>query len=347
MQLSIKEIAQIINAQIIGDDTLIINKVSSFNEADKQALTFASDLKFLKKLDKSEAGAIIVPADYEIPEGIKIEPALLKTTKPKYNFFKIIKLFNPEKVFRKNISTNAHIGKNVEFGKDISIYNNVYVGDNVLLGDNVVLMPNVYLGDNVKIGANTIVKPNTTIMENSEIGCSVLIHSGTVIGSDGFGFTQHNQKHEKMIHAGNVCIGDNVEIGACNTIDRGTFGKTWLKNGVKTDNLVHIAHNVIIDENSLVIAQAGIAGSSTIGKNVIIAGRSGISGHITIGDNSIVGPGAGVLNDVPPNKIVSGIPEVPHKLWLKISRILPRLPELRKKLFSLERRMEKIEKNKN
>ncbi len=346
MQLSIKEIAKIINAQIIGDDTLIVNKVSSFEDTDSQTLTFASDSKFLKNLDKSKAGAIIIPEDYEIPEKKNIEPVLLKTSNPKHDFFKIIKLFNPEKIFTKNIAKNVHIGKDFRFGKDVSIYNNVYVGDNVVLGDNTVLMPNVYLGDNVKIGANTIIKPNTTIMENSKIGCSVLIHSGTVIGSDGFGFTQNNQVHEKMTHAGNVCIGDNVEIGACNTIDRGTFGKTWLKNGVKTDNLVHIAHNVIIDENSLVIAQAGVAGSSKIGKNVIIAGRAGISGHVTIGDNAIVGPCAGVLNDVPPNKIVSGIPEVPHKLWLKISRILPRLPELRKKLLSLEKRMETIEKDK-
>ena len=344
MQLSIKEIAQKIHAKIIGDETLVIDKVSSFEDADKQSLTFASEIKFLKKLDKSMAGAVIIPDDYEVSENQQIESVLLKAKNPKHNFFKILNFFNPEKAFSKSIATNAYIGNNVKLGKDISIYCNVYIGDNVVLGNNVVLMPNVYLGDNVKIGENTIIKPNTTIMENSEIGSSVLIHSGTVIGSDGFGFTQNNQVHEKIVHAGYVCIGDNVEIGACNTIDRGTFGRTWLKNGVKTDNLVHIAHNVIIDENSLVIAQAGIAGSATIGKNVIIAGRAGISGHLTIGDNSIIGPCAGVLNDVPPNEIVSGMPHMPHKLWLKISRIIPRLPELRKKIFTLEKRMEKVEK---
>ena len=262
MQLSIKEIAQIIHAQIIGDETLIIDKVSAFEDADKQSLTFASDFKFLKKLDKSRAGAVIIPEDYEISDNQKVEPILLKTNNPKYNFFKILNIFNPEKVFTKSIATNAYIGTNVKLGKDISIYCNVYIGDNVVLGNGVVLMPNVYIGGNVNIGENTIIKPNTTIMENSEIGSSVLIHSGTVIGSDGFGFTQNNLVHEKIVHAGYVCIGNNVEIGACNTIDRGTFGKTWLKDGVKTDNLVHIAHNVIIDENSLIIAQAGIAGSS-------------------------------------------------------------------------------------
>ena len=344
MQLSIKEIAKIIDAQVFGDETFTVNKVSSFEDADELSLTFASDLKFLKKLDKSRAGAIIVPEDYEIPANKTIAPTILKTKNPKNNFFKILAMFKPEKNPNKTIATSACIGLNVEFGQDISIYNNVYIGDNVILGDRVVLMPNVFVGDDVKIGSDTVIKPNTTIMGRSEIGSSVLIHSGTVIGSDGFGFTQNSQKHEKIIHAGFVCIGDNVEIGACNTIDRGTFGKTWLKNGVKTDNLVHIAHNVIIDENALLTAQVGIAGSAKIGKNVIFAGKSGISGHITIGDNSIVGPCAGVLTDVPSNEIVSGMPHMPHKLWLKISRILPRLPELRKKLFSLEKRMEKIEK---
>ena len=344
MHLSIKKIAKIVNAQIIGDETFIINKVSSFQDADKQTLTFASDLIFLKELDKSKAGAVIVPEDYDIHEDKMIKPILLKTKNPKNKFFKILNLFYPEKEFNKSIATNACIGKNVEIGQNVSIFSNVYIGDNVIIGSKVVLMPNVFVGDDVVIRNNTIIKPNTTIMEKSEIGSNVVIHSGTVIGSDGFGFTQNNQIHEKMIHAGYVCIGDNVEIGACNTIDRGTFGKTWLKNGVKTDNLVHIAHNVIIGENSLVIAQAGIAGSTKIGKNVILAGRAGVSGHLTVGDNAIIGPCAGVLNDVPSNKIVSGMPEMPHKLWLKISRILPRLPELRKKLFSLEKRIEKIEK---
>jgi UDP-3-O-[3-hydroxymyristoyl] glucosamine N-acyltransferase len=346
MQITIKKIAELIDAKIIGDDTFVINKVSSFEDADSQTLTFASDIKFLKKLEKSLAGAVIVPEDFIIPDGIVGRPALLLAKNPKNKFFKVISVLNPEKKISKGISRDANIGKGVEIGQNASIFNNVFIGDNVTIGNEVVLMPNVFIGDDVKIGDNTIVKPNTTIMEKSEIGKKVLIHSGTVIGSDGFGFTQNDQLHEKMIHAGYVCIGNNVEIGACNTIDRGTFGKTWIKDGVKTDNLVHIAHNVTIDENTLVIAQSGIAGSAKIGKNVIIAGRAGISGHLTIGDNSIVAPCAGVLNDVPSNEIVSGMPHMPHKLWLKMSRILPRLPELRKKLFSLEKRMEKIENKK-
>jgi UDP-3-O-[3-hydroxymyristoyl] glucosamine N-acyltransferase len=164
-----------------------------------------------------------------------------------------------------------------------------------------------------------------------------------VIGSDGYGFAQNAGTHEKLIHTGHVTIGNHVEIGACNTIDRGTLGVTCLGNGVKTDNLVHIAHNVKIGDNTLVVAQVGIAGSTCIGKNVIIAGKAGISGHLTIGDSAIVGPYAGVSKDVPENEIVSGIPHMAHKTWLKVANIIPRLPEMRKKIFSFEKRLKNLE----
>lgn len=208
-------------------------------------------------------------------------------------------------------------------------------------------MPGVYIGDNVVIGDNTLIKPNVTIMEKTRIGHNVIIHSGTVIGSDGFGFTQSSDKHQKLIHTGYVRIGNDVEIGACNTIDRGTLGMTIIGNGVKTDNLVHIAHNVKIGDNTLIVAQVGIAGSTKVGNNVIIAGKAGITGHIKIGDGSIVGPYAGVHSDVPENQVVSGIPQMPHNRWRKVVTIISRLPEMRKKLFAFEKRLKDIEdKNK-
>ncbi len=205
-------------------------------------------------------------------------------------------------------------------------------------------MPGVYIGEDVRIGDNTLIKPNVTILEKSRIGNNVIIHSGTTIGSDGFGFVQNNEIHEKIIHTGYVQIGNRVEIGACNTIDRGTLGTTRIGNGVKTDNLVHIAHNVKVGENTLIVGQAGIAGSTTIGKNVIIAGRAAISGHITIGDGAIVGPYAGVHSSVAENQIVSGIPHMPHKQWRKVVSIISRLPEMRKSIFSFEKRIKSLEK---
>ena len=212
------------------------------------------------------------------------------------------------------------------------------------MGENVRLMPGVYIGDDVVIGNQTLIKPNTTILDGTRIGQRVIIHSGTVIGSDGFGFAQDSNEHRKLIHTGYVSIGDDAEIGACNTIDRGTLGTTIIGNGVKTDNLVHIAHNVKIGDNTLIVAQVGIAGSTTVGRNVIIAGKAGISGHIKIGDGAIIGPYSGVHSNVGEKEVVSGVPHMPHTLWRKVVSILVRLPEMRKTLFSFEKRLKEIEK---
>jgi UDP-3-O-[3-hydroxymyristoyl] glucosamine N-acyltransferase len=173
-----------------------------------------------------------------------------------------------------------------------------------------------------------------TILDGTKIGNDFVIHSGSVIGSDGYGFAQQGDLHKKLHHTGIVEIGNDVEIGACSTIDRGTLGNTVIGNGVKIDNQVHLAHNVKIDDNSLIVAQVGIAGSTKIGKNVIVAGKAGISGHLKINDNAIIGPYSGVHSNVGEGEILSGIPQMPHTLWKKVVSILPRLPQLRKKLLN-------------
>jgi UDP-3-O-[3-hydroxymyristoyl] glucosamine N-acyltransferase len=184
-----------------------------------------------------------------------------------------------------------------------------------------------------------------TILERCVIGDRVVIHSGSVIGSDGFGYAPDGKSHHKIPHTGIVQIDNDVEIGANNTIDRATFGKTIIGRGVKTDNLVHVAHNVSVGENTILVAQVGISGSVTIGKNAILAGQAGIAGHLTIGDGAIVGPQTGVGKSVPDGQIVSsGIPEMPHRLWLRVQRFIPKLPEFSKKLRGLEKRLKSLEK---
>lgn len=344
MKFSVREIAQIINADIIGDPDKIITGVSSFEDAVETDLTFASDIKYLKKVNEIAAGAVIIPETYQLPVPDNCRFSVLTCKNPKLEFFKILDMFHPPKKQRPYISEKAVIGENVMLGPDVTIHPNVFIGDNVSIDDNVTIFPNVYIGDQVKIGSGTVLKPNITVMEKSVIGKHVLIHSGTVIGSDGFGFVQNNGHHEKLVHTGFVQIDDHVEIGACNTIDRGTFGRTLIESGVKTDNLVHIAHNVKIGKNSLIVAQAGIAGSTRLGHNVILAGRAGVSGHLTIGNHVIVGPNAGVVSDVPDNQIVSGFPHMPHKKWLKISTLIPRLVEFRNKIQTIEKKIFNIEK---
>lgn len=342
--LTLREIAEKIDGEVVGDDARQIQDVAAFDDARENEITFASEVKFLKKVSRCRAGAVMVPMEYD-PSWIESSPpsqnplpALIRTENPKRKFFRLLSLYHPPKPRAEAIAQNVVIGKGFCAGREIFIEPNVTIGEGVTMGDRVHLMPGVVVGDGVTMGDDVLIKPNVTLMERTKIGSRVVIHSGSVIGSDGFGFTPDMASgHEKIPHGGFVEIGDDVEIGACNTIDRGTFGRTRICDGVKTDNLVHIAHNVIIGERALIVAQVGIAGSTRIGKGVILAGKAGVSGHLTVGDGAIVGPAAGVLSDVPAGTIVSGVPQMPHKIWLKVGRILPRLPELRKRVSALEK----------
>jgi UDP-3-O-[3-hydroxymyristoyl] glucosamine N-acyltransferase len=342
--LSIQQIAGMIDAKIIGDPEKLISGVSSFEDADSGQLSFASDPKFLGRIDQTRAGAVIIPQTQTPVPNLPEETTCLICDSPKIAFFKIAAHFHPEKQIAPGIHSTAVIDTDVHIGRNPVISSNVFIGERVRIGDHVHLMPNVYIGDDAVIGDNVVLKPNVTIMEKTRIGSHVMIHSGSVIGCDGYGFAQEAEKHEKLAHSGYVQIKDHVEIGANTTIDRGTLGTTVIGNGVKIDNQVHIAHNVKIGDHTLIVAQVGIAGSARIENNVIIAGKAGISGHLTIEAGSIVGPMAGVHSSVGKNQIVSGIPQMPHTRWRKVVSIISRLPEMRKKLFSFEKRLNEIEK---
>lgn len=343
MKLTVNEIAEKIHGRVIGDPSTVITGISSLDHADVSDITFAADPAFLSRLDQTRAGAVIVPEKYEIPDPCP-HPCLLMTDNPRRAFFQLVSQFHPAPAPAPGISPLAVIGKNCVLGKDVEIASHVVIQEDVVIGNHVKIMPHVFVGKGSVIRDHTVIKPNVTLMERTSVGNHVVIHSGSVIGSDGFGFVQDGDSHFKLSHTGHVAIGDHAEIGACNTIDRGTLGITRIGNGVKTDNQVHIAHNVSIGDHTLVVAQVGIAGSTTIGKQSIIAGKAGISGHLTIGDHVIVGPYAGVSASVADNQIVSGIPHMPHKTWLKVVKILGRLPGMRKTLLALEKRLESLER---
>ena len=212
-----------------------------------------------------------------------------------------------------------------------------------MIGDEVILFPGVFIGDRVKIGNRALIYSNVSVLQDCLIGNDVIIHAGTVIGSDGFGFVRDGSKSVKIPQTGIVQIDDQVEIGACNCIDRATIGKTWIKTGVKTDNLVQVGHNVSIGEDTIVVAQVGISGSCNIGREVIIGGQAGITDHIEIGDRAMIGSQSGVAKSVSPGEVVSGSPTMPHRLWLRTSRLITRLPQFNERLRKLEKRMEKLE----
>ncbi|MDI6687241.1 MAG: UDP-3-O-(3-hydroxymyristoyl)glucosamine N-acyltransferase [Desulfobacterales bacterium] len=345
MEILLSKIGEIVEGKLSGGHNKIICGAAPFDMATQDDITFADSSKFLKKIDKTDAGAVIVPKDFA-----ESSKTTVMVENPRVAFSKVLTLFYPhEKPVYLNssagISSNAYTGKNFLYGKDISIAPFVVIQNNVTIGDRVVIHPNTVIGDNVVIGDDVEIYPNVTILERCRIGNRVIIHAGTVIGSDGFGFAPDGESYFKIPQTGIVQIDDDVEIGANNTIDRATFGKTRICRGVKVDNLVHIAHNVTVGEDSIIVAQVGISGSVTIGRHAVLAGQAGIAGHITLGDNVTIGPQAGVAASVQSDQVMSGTPEMPHKLWLRVQRLIYRLPELKKKLSEIEKRLNRIEQD--
>jgi UDP-3-O-[3-hydroxymyristoyl] glucosamine N-acyltransferase len=339
MEFPVRKIAELVNGEVVGDGDFIIRGVAAFDEAGPDHITFAASADCKRRIDETSAGAVIVPL--EIRQSKKI---LVRVENPYLALAKVSTLFHPVSRPVIGISQQAHVGENLKCGKEISVYAGVFVGDDVTLGDRVTLCPGVVVGNGVAIGDDVFVHPNASILERCQIGSGVVIHAGSVIGSDGFGFASDGDRYHKIPQTGIVRIDDDVEIGACNTIDRATFGSTWIKRGVKTDNLVHIAHNVVVGEDTVLVAQVGIAGSVTIGNHAILAGQAAVAQHVTIGSRVTVGGQSGVAKSVPDGQIVSGTPEMPHRLWLKVSTIIPKLPEMKKRIRELEKRIERLEK---
>ena len=339
MRLSLADIAERIGGEIHGEGSIAISGAAPFETAGKEDIAFAENAKLLKRIGETAAGAVIVPKDFD--GGQK---TLLRAENPKVAFARVLEIFYPKKRPPAGIHPDAIIGHACRCGENGSIGPGVVIQDHVTLGDRVILHPHVFIGDHVVIGEDTEIFPNVTILDRCRIGSRVIIHAGTVIGSDGFGFAPAGESYYKIPQVGIVQIDDDVEIGACNTIDRATFGKTWIQRGVKTDNLVMIAHNVTIGENTILIAQSGVAGSATIGRHVILAAQAGISGHITIEDGAVIGPQTGVVKSVAKNAVVSGSPERPHRHHVRIQHLISRLPELKNRLEALEKRLDALDR---
>ncbi|MDY6839125.1 MAG: UDP-3-O-(3-hydroxymyristoyl)glucosamine N-acyltransferase [Thermodesulfobacteriota bacterium] len=338
-ELSISKIAELVKGEVIGDAALVVGGVAPFDDAGRNDLTFATSASFKQRIDETGAGAVIVPLDV-----LQSRKVLVRVENPYLAFAKVSALFHATSRSVVGISPRATVGRNFRCGKDISAYPGVFIGDNVTVGDRVTLEPGVMVGHGVRLGDDVVVRPNVSILDRCQIGNRVLIHAGSVIGSDGFGFASDGDKYYKIPQVGIVRIDDDVEIGACNTIDRATFGQTWIKRGVKTDNLVHIAHNVVVGEDTVLVAQVGISGSVTIGNHSILAGQAGVAQHVTIGSRVTVGGQSGIGKSIPDGQIVSGTPGMPHRLWLRASNIIPKLPDMRRKMTELERRIQKLEK---
>jgi UDP-3-O-[3-hydroxymyristoyl] glucosamine N-acyltransferase len=338
-KLLLTQIAELVQGTIKGNGQIAISGVAPFEQASGQEIALAVEAKYLNRLNECQAGALIVPETCDAVEG-----NLVLVENPRAAFAKLMSYFYPAARPTDSISEKASIGQHVSMGRHVQIGPFVSIGNQVSMGDRVTIGPGAALDDGVTIGNDVIICPNVVIAARCCLGSRVLIHAGTIIGSDGFGFAQEHDRHLKIPQTGNVIIGNDVEIGANNTIDRATFGSTRIGHGVKTDNLVHIAHNVIVGDNTLLIAQVGIAGSVTIGKQTIIAGQVGVAPHVTIGDQVMVGPQSGIAKSIPDNQVITGSPGMPHMLFLKVQRIIQSLPDLRKRILRLEKKLKNMDK---
>ena len=339
MQKTLKEIAELVGGEITGDSNVVIKGVAGIKEAEDGDITFLANPKYAPLINTTHASAIIT--DYDVAGGPK---PLIRTKNPSLAFAKVISSFTPQELIKPSgIHSTAIIGKGVSLGKNVAVGPYVVIEDEASLGDNSIVYAGTFIGHHAKIGSGALIYPNVSIRERVLIGKNVIIHSGTVIGSDGFGFAAVEGKHHKIPQIGIVEIGDDVEIGANVTIDRARFAKTIIGNGTKIDNLVQIAHNVIVGENSLIIAQAGISGSTVIGNNVIIAGQAGLVGHIKIGDGAVLAAQAGVTKSVPENTVVSGYPARKHEIAIKVNACVQNLPKLYEEIKELKKKIEELQ----
>lgn len=335
MKKTLEELAGLVKGKVEGDGKTIIKGVARVEEAKRGEITLAVSEKFLRKAKSSQASAVIVSLEIrDFPKSI------LRTENPRLAFAQILEIFTPQVQRFSGIHPTAIMGKGVKIGEGVTLGPYVVLSDGVKVEKGAYLSSGVYIGNRVVIGKKSYLHPRVTVLDDTVIGEEVIIHSGTVIGSDGFGFAKKEDgSYYKIPQTGRVVIGDRVEIGANVAIDRATIGETRIGSGCKIDNLVHIAHNVSLGKNVAIVALVGIAGSSTLGDGVVMAGQAGVTEHVTIGNNTIVAAKSGVTKNTAPGSFVSGFPARPHSRQKRIKAIIDRLPEFIERIRKLEEKI--------
>lgn len=340
--MTVAEIAKKIGGVLEGDGTAEVTGLAGILEAQAGDITFLANPRYASAVAKTKAAAIIVNENWTG----SCPCSVIRVKSADKAFSTAASMLGSRPVEHKpGVHPTAIIADDVELSKDVCIGPHCVLEAGVKVGKRSVLCAGCYLGHGTVMGEDCKLYPYVTTREHTKIGDRVIIHNGAVIGSDGFGYFQEGGVWKKISQVGIVEIGNDVEIGANVTVDRARFGKTVIGNGVKIDNLVQIAHNVKIGDNTAMAAQVGISGSTTIGKNVQLGGQAGVAGHLTIGDNSVVGGQAGVLKDVAPGTFVSGYPAMPHDKAKKMHAHIMRLPELKKKVEEIGKKVKELEHN--
>lgn len=342
MKLTVSEIAERVGGTLEGDGSGIVSGLASIKEAGPEEITFLANPRYTSELATTSAGVVLVPRDLEN----KVSVPLIRVADPDRAFAMAAELFAPQ-IPRPEpgIHPTAVVASDVEVGPGASVGPLAIIASGAQIGARSVIGPLCYVGHRAVIGEDTRLHSHVSIREYVRIGNRVVIHNGTVIGSDGFGYTVDQEGvRTKIPQIGTVWIDDDVEIGANVTIDRARFGKTRIGKGVKIDNLVQIAHNVVIGDNAVLVAQVGVSGSSTIGSKAILAGQVGIAGHLEIGEGAIIGAQSGVSKNVPPGAFFFGYPAMPYDKFTKVHGQLQRIPSLREKVDRLEKELADLKK---
>lgn len=342
MIFSAQQIADFLKGEIVGNPDVKVSNISKIEEGKAGTLTFLSNPKYTPHIYTTQASIVLVNKDF-IPEAY-IQATLIKVENSYNALASLLMLVEQSKPQKKGVDSLSFIAKSAKIGESAYVGAFAFIGENSEIGDGVKIYPQVFIGDNVKIGNNVTIFSGAKIYQECVIGNNCVIHSGAVIGADGFGFApDENGVFNKIPQIGNVVLEDNVEVGANSCIDRATMGSTLLQKGVKIDNLIQIAHNVDVGENTVLAAQTGIAGSTKVGKNCMFGGQVGVSGHLIIPSGTKLGAQTGVNSSIKDaNQVMQGSPAMPYMQFMKSSSIARKLPEMQKEISELKKEIQAL-----
>ena len=340
MEFSAQQIAGFLNGTIEGDPNVKVSNFSKIEEGKPGTLTFLANLKYAHHIYNTEASIVLVNNDFKPEQPIRA--TLVKVENAYAALAMLLNLVEQSKSKKKGVDSTAFIAASATVSDDCYVGNFAYIGEGVKMGKNCMVYPHAYIGDHVTVGDNCVFYPHATVYENCIIGNNCILHAGSVVGADGFGFAPEGETYKKIPQLGNVIIEDDVEIGANTTIDRAVMDSTIIRRGVKLDNLVQIAHNVEVGENTVMAAQVGIAGSVKVGKHCMFGGQVGLAGHIHVADHVVFGAQCGVISDVKEPATLLGAPAINAKAFMRSSAIFNRLPDMYRQMGQMRREIERL-----
>ncbi len=344
MEFSAKQIAQFVQGVIEGDENATVNTFAKIEDGKPGAISFLSNPKYTHYIYDTESSIVLVDKSVELEKPTKA--TLVRVDNAYECVAKLLQLYESMKPKKTGIDSLAFVSPSAKIGENVYIGAFAYIGDNVVIGDGCQIYPNVVICDNAKVGNDCLFYPNVTIYHDCHVGNRVTLHAGSVVGSDGFGFAPSENGYDKIPQIGIVTIEDDVEIGANTCIDRSTMGSTYVRKGVKLDNLVQIAHNTDIGANTVMSAQVGVAGSTKVGQWCMFGGQVGIAGHITIGNKVFLGAQSGVPSSLKDDQTLIGTPPMEKLPYFKSQAIFQRLPDLYKQIQKLQKEVDELKKSK-